>query len=61
VERSGRDLILGDIPVFAWRDEKIHEKSQVTRSVGRYLNPGSPEYGAGVLTAQSWRSVWRYY
>jgi hypothetical protein len=31
--------------------------SQYSRSLGRHLNPGPPEYEAGVLTAGPQRSV----
>jgi hypothetical protein len=35
--------------------EENHEKPQDSRSPGRYLNPGPPEYKAGVLTTRRLR------
>jgi hypothetical protein len=40
VEGRSLDLILDNIPAFAWRDRGNHEN----RSPGRDLNPGPPEY-----------------
>jgi hypothetical protein len=49
VEGSSRGLIKGCT-------EKNYEKSQESRSTGRDLNPGPPEYKSGVLTAGLKRS-----
>jgi hypothetical protein len=59
-EWSGRGLILGTIPAFAWRDWVKQKKlNKDGRSLGRDLNPRPPEYEAGVFTSRPWRSVWR--
>jgi hypothetical protein len=42
------------------RTEENHEKPQGSRSLGRNLNPGPPEYEAGVLTTRPRRSVSGY-
>jgi hypothetical protein len=39
--------------------KEIHEGTQGSWSPGQDLNPGSPEYEAGVLTARSRRSVFQ--
>jgi hypothetical protein len=46
----GRKRILGTFPAFAWISWGIMKKTlrQYSRSPGRYLNPGPPEYEAGV-------------
>jgi hypothetical protein len=36
------------------REKKLNQDSL---SLGRYLNPGPPEYGAGMLTTRQQRSV----
>jgi hypothetical protein len=56
VEGSGNGLIQDTILAFACRDWGKHENlSQDSRSLGRDLNPGPPEYEAGVLTTLPWR------
>jgi hypothetical protein len=45
-------------PAFAWRYwGKPRKLRQDSRSPGRDLNPGPPEYEAGLLTTRPWRSV----
>jgi hypothetical protein len=57
-EGSDRGLNWGTIPAFAWRVwGKPRNISADIRSLGRYLNPGPPEFEAGVLTARPPRSV----
>jgi hypothetical protein len=51
---SGRKrswTFFGAIPAFSGETEENHENlSHNSRSPGRDLNPGPPEYEAGVLT-----------
>jgi hypothetical protein len=44
-------------PSIAWRHWEQPRKSQDSRSPSRDLNPGPPEYEAGVLTTRPRRSV----
>jgi hypothetical protein len=57
-EESGRGLIQGTIPVLSGGTEQ-NRLSQDSRSPGRDLNTGRPEYEAGVLTTRPRRSVRR--
>jgi len=51
LEGRGRDLILRYCPGFPWRDCVKPRKTQNTRSPDKDLNPGRPEYEAGVNDA----------
>jgi hypothetical protein len=60
IEGSGRGLIKGAIPEFSCKIRgKITKKDirQDSRSPGRDLNQGFPEYESGVLTTAPRRSV----
>jgi hypothetical protein len=59
VEGSGRGLVLCATPAFACRLRKT-TKGQGSRSAGRDLKSGPPEYEARVLTIQPRRSVKSY-
>jgi hypothetical protein len=43
---------LSTIPAFTWGIGDKSRKPQDTRSPGRYLNPGRPEYEVGMLTTR---------
>jgi hypothetical protein len=56
--RSGRGLILGPIPTFAWRAwGKSRKLCRDIRSSGRDLNPGPLEYETGLLTTRPRLSI----
>jgi hypothetical protein len=62
VEGSGRGLIQGTTWHLPGGTEENHEKtfSHDSQSPGWDLNPGPPEYEAGVLTSRPWHSVSEY-